>query len=866
MTDDLFSSTTEQPANAAERIKELHQQLHAHDHSYYVLDEPSIPDAEYDKLFKELQALEANHPELLTPDSPTQRVGGTAVAGLAPVRHALPMLSIHTETDVSAVGAEKFEQQVRAYLASEQKKFERGDRVPLLPLSKAAQEVVNGAPIEYVAELKFDGLAMNLRYEDGSLVQATTRGDGEVGEDVTHSIRTIRQIPLFLPAGVPQVLEVRGEVYMARADFDRLNAAQRERGQKTFVNPRNAAAGAVRQLDPTIAAQRPLSFFAYGVGEVTPFEAGGSTFDTHFELLKALGKWGIPVAVQTRRATGALELITFHQAIGKQRDSLPYDIDGVVYKVNSLALQRELGFKTREPRWAVAHKYPAQEQLTKVLAIDVQVGRTGKLTPVAKLESVFVGNVTVTNATLHNEDEARRKDVRVGDTVIVRRAGDVIPEVVGVVFEKRPPDVAQADQFDLYKQLGGKCPTCQSAIARELGQIEWRCTGGLYCPDQRKQAITHFAQRTAMDIDGLGTEVADALVDQGKVRSPADLYSLSTNDLMGMRLAGGSTLQALSVDKLLLAISRSKAPPLNKFIFGLGIQHVGESTAKALASFFGSLANLRMTSRWTTCLIEDIGIEVAAAIHDFFGEQHNRDVLDELVLAGVIPTSSKPKAVDVVTFEKLLLTVKRIDLVTSEKKQGALFKVGDISIKGIASKLRTPSELQNTTISLSASEETARTKLVDLLSSSEWQHTPEELESLGVSWGGSIISTGIKPMSEKLRRILLSKSDFSELQIHQMSDADGWAWLYTQQSPHKRQVKGPEVCFTGFGVSERQELESRATAGGLHVVTSVTKGLMLLVASANAGPAKLEKARAGGIAVVDRDGFEHFLETGEILH
>ena len=848
------------------RVEALRTQLQKYAHHYYVLDEPTISDDEYDRLFQELQALEVAHPELLTADSPTQRVGGAAVMGLAPVRHAVPMLSIRTETDVSAAGADKFQQQMRTYLASEQKKFERGERVPLLPLSKAALEVVNGAPIEYVVELKFDGLAMNLRYEDGVLVQAATRGDGEVGEDVTHNIRTIRQIPLSLPVGVPQVLEVRGEVYMARADFDRLNAAQRERGQKTFVNPRNAAAGAVRQLDPAIAAQRPLSFFAYGVGEVTPSEAGGLAFDTHFELLESLEKWGVPVAAQTRLATGALELIAFHQAIGQQRDSLPYDIDGVVYKVNSLALQRELGFKTREPRWALAHKYPAQEQPTKVLAIDIQVGRTGKLTPVAKLEPVFVGNVTVTNATLHNEDDARRKDVRVGDTVIVRRAGDVIPEVVGVEFEKRPPDVAEADQFDLYKQLGGKCPTCQSAIAREPGQVEWRCTGGLYCPDQRKQAITHFAQRTAMDIDGLGTEVVDALVDQGKVRSPADLYALSTSDLMGMRLSGGNSLQALSVEKLLSAISRSKAPPLNRFIFGLGIQHVGESTAKALASFFGSLANLRKTSRWTTCLIQDIGIEVAASIHDFFSEQHNCDVLDELALARVIPSSSKPKAVDVVTFEKLLLTVKRVDLATSDKKQGVLFGVGDVPIKGIASKLRTPSELQNTMVSLIASEENARTKLADLLSSGEWQHTPKELESLGVSWEGSIISTTIKPMSEKLRRILSSKSDFSEQQIAQMSDADGWAWLYTQQSSNKRQVKGPEVCFTGFGVTERQELESRASAGGLHVVTSVTKGLMLLVAGANAGPAKLVKARAGGIAVVDQAGFEHFLETGEILY
>ncbi|MEY3873034.1 MAG: hypothetical protein RLZZ296_2029, partial [Pseudomonadota bacterium] len=434
----------------AKRVQTLRQQLQHHGHRYYVLDEPDIPDAEYDRLFTELQALELAHPELSSPDSPTRRVGGAPLAQFVSVRHAVPMLSIRTETDTQATGAENFDARVRRELG-------------LSP---------SDPPVEYVAELKFDGLAMNLRYENGVLVQAATRGDGEVGEDVTQNIRTIRQIPLRLntAAGIdiPPILEVRGEVYMRRDEFEALNERQREKiargvkGEKTFVNPRNAAAGGVRQLDPAIAAQRRLSFFAYGLGEVTPASQGGPAFNTHYDLLMTLKAWGFPVAEQTKVVRGAAELVAFHQHMGETRDQLPYDIDGVVYKVNSLALQRQMGFVTREPRWAVAHKYPAQEQLTTVLSIDVQVGRTGKLTPVAKLAPVFVGGVTVTNATLHNEDEARRKDVRIGDTVIVRRAGDVIPEVVSVVLEKRQ---GQAEQFTMPRQ----CPVCGSAAVREEG-------------------------------------------------------------------------------------------------------------------------------------------------------------------------------------------------------------------------------------------------------------------------------------------------------------------------------------------------------------------------------------------------------------
>ena len=562
MTSDLFGKgTPQQPTAVFDRVKKLHTQLHEHAHRYYVLDEPSIPDAEYDKLFKELQTLEAAHPELLSADSPTQRVGGKALDAFASVRHTVPMLSIRTETDTEATGAQNFDTRVRKELGL-----------------TAADPAV-----EYVAELKFDGLAMSLRYQDGVLVQAATRGDGETGEDVTQNIRTIKQIPLRLPKDAPEILEVRGEVYMRRDDFEALNDRQRTKiaqgikGEKTFVNPRNAAAGAVRQLDPAIAAQRPLSFFAYGLGDITPPDAGGPDFKTHFELLQALKLWGFPVADQLKYARAAPELIAYHQRIGRTRDSLPFDIDGVVYKVDSLALQKQLGFVSREPRWAVAHKYPAQEQLTTVLAIDVQVGRTGKLTPVAKLAPVFVGGVTVTNATLHNEDEARRKDVRVGDTVVVRRAGDVIPEVVSVLLDKR---VGDAEVFT----MPHSCPVCGSSAVREADEADYRCTGGLFCGAQRKEAILHFAHRRAVEVDGLGDKLVEQLVDSNIIRTLPDLYKLGLTALANLdRMADKSALNLLD------ALEKSKQTTLPRFVFGLGIRHVGEATAKELVRHFGKL-------------------------------------------------------------------------------------------------------------------------------------------------------------------------------------------------------------------------------------------------------------------------------------
>jgi DNA ligase (NAD+) len=598
------------------RAEALRQQLRHHAHRYYTLDAPEIPDAEYDRLFQELQALEAAHPDLVSPDSPTQRVGGAVLDAFTPVRHAVPMLSINTETDTEPSGARNFDNRVRRALG-----------------------LVEGAPpLEYVAELKFDGLAMSLRYEHGVLVQAATRGDGEVGEDVTHNVRTIRQIPLRLPADAPPVLEVRGEVYMRRDDFDALNERQRSKiaagvkGEKTFVNPRNAAAGAVRQLDSGIAAQRPLSFFAYGLGEITPPEQGGPAFETHHAILMQLKAWGFPVAEQTTVATGVDALIAFHQKMGESRDQLPYDIDGVVYKVNSLALQRQLGFVTREPRWAVAHKYPAQEQLTTVLAIDVQVGRTGKLTPVAKLAPVFVGNVTVTNATLHNEDEARRKDVRVGDTVIVRRAGDVIPEVVAVLPEKR---VADAPQFTMPRI----CPVCGSAAVREEGEVDYRCTGGLFCGAQRKQAILHFAQRRAVEVEGLGDKLVEQLVDAGVVNTLPDLYKLGFTAFAQLdRMADKSAKNIVD------ALEKSKSTTLPRFLFGLGIRHVGEATAKDLARHFGQLDRIMDASVEQLLEVNDVGPVVAQSIRTFFDQPHNREVVEQLRACGLHWEEGEPAA------------------------------------------------------------------------------------------------------------------------------------------------------------------------------------------------------------------------------
>ena len=591
------------------RAAYLRAEIERHNHAYYVLDAPSIPDAEYDKLFRELQEIEAAHPQLATIDSPTCRVGGKPLPEFGQVAHAVPMLSLNNAFSAEEAGA--FDRRCREGLDVEQ--------------------------VDYACEPKFDGLAITLHYENGLFVQGATRGDGFTGEDVTNNLRTVRNIPLrLIGAGFPPQLEVRGEVLMLRADFERLNQRQRDKGEKVFANPRNAAAGSLRQLDPKITATRPLRFFAYGIAQAVAHEgqavSPASTFSAsfHSELMDRLARWGFTVAAERAVVQGATGLFGYYEKIGKQRRGLRYDIDGVVYKVNRIADQEQLGFVSRAPRFAIAHKFPAEEALTIVEAIEVQVGRTGAITPVARLAPVFVGGVTVTNATLHNEDEVRRKDVRVGDTVIVRRAGDVIPEVVAVVPEKRP---ILAAEFVMPK----KCPVCGSAIEKPEDEAIARCSGGLFCPAQRKQALLHFAGRRAMDIEGLGEKLVEQLVDAEIVKSPADLYTLGV-----FAIANLERMAEKSAENLLAAVEKSKQTTLARFIFALGIRNVGEATAKDLARHFGSLDTLMAADVGRLQQVPDVGPVVAAAIARFFAEPHNREVVGALRASGIVWVEGAP--------------------------------------------------------------------------------------------------------------------------------------------------------------------------------------------------------------------------------
>ena len=577
----------------ADRYRYLQTELARLEHAYYVLDQPLVPDAEYDRLYRELLDLEQKHPDWISADSLSQRVGGTPLKVFNEVKHAVPMLSLNN-----------------AFEESELINFDRRCRDGL------GLESVN-----YACELKFDGLAISLRYEHGVLVQAATRGDGASGEDVTVNIRTIRAIPLRLTGKkIPDVLEVRGEVFMHRDDFEKMNKYAATLGEKEFANPRNAAAGSLRQLDSKITAKRPLSFFAYGLGA---FEPINWLPKTHSQLLDHYVELGLPVC-QERRVVSSVEgLNQFYQEIGRKRIQLPYEIDGVVYKVNSFSQQNTLGFVSRAPRFAIAHKYPAQEEITTVLGIDVQVGRTGAITPVARLSPVLVGGVTVTNATLHNEDEVRRKDVRVGDTVVVRRAGDVIPEVVSVVLDRRP-------QHTQPFEIPSRCPICDSHIERLVDEAIARCSGGLFCAAQRKQALLHFAHRRAMDIEGLGDKIVDQLVDLNLVRTPADLYRLGFSALANLERMGDK-----SADNLIRSIAQSKSTSLPRFIFGLGIRHVGESTAKDLAKYFGTMQALMDAQMEDLLTVNDVGPVVANSIISFMSESHNREVIEQLLASGI---------------------------------------------------------------------------------------------------------------------------------------------------------------------------------------------------------------------------------------
>jgi DNA ligase (NAD+) len=592
--------------SAIERLSQLRSEIERHNQAYYVQDSPVVTDAHYDTLMRELQDLEARYPDLVTTDSPTQRVGAAPLAAFGSVTHRVPMLSLGNAFEEAEVRA--FDKRVCDTL-------------------RAAGKLPATEQVSYFCELKLDGLAISLRYERGLLVQAATRGDGQTGEDVTTNIRTIKSIPLKLNGSVqeiPEVVEVRGEVFMNLADFNRLNTEQQARGEKIFVNPRNAAAGSLRQLDSRITAQRPLTFFAYGWGDIQ--DSGANQLTRHSDMLDWLARLGLPVNVsQHVIARGADELLHFYTQVGARRSTLPYDIDGVVYKVDDLAAQRILGFVARAPRFAIAHKFPAQEATTTLLDIEVQVGRTGAITPVARLAPVFVGGVTVTNATLHNETEIHRKDVRIGDTVVVRRAGDVIPEVVGPVLEQRPI-------FATSFVMPSACPVCGSTIERVEDEAIARCTGGLFCAAQRKQSLIHAAGRKALDIEGLGDKLVEQLVDRGRIHSLAELFTLSVDELAEYDRMGRK-----SAENLIDAIGKAKQPQLARLIFALGIRHVGETTARDLAIQFGSIEKLMLASPDELLSVPDVGPVVAGSIARFFAEPHNQEVVRALRAQGVEP-------------------------------------------------------------------------------------------------------------------------------------------------------------------------------------------------------------------------------------
>ncbi|AQT08715.1 NAD-dependent DNA ligase LigA [Pseudomonas protegens] len=595
---------------AETRILELRAELDQHNYRYHVLDEPSIPDAEYDRLFRELKALEAEHPELVTSDSPTQRVGSAALSAFTQVRHEIPMLSLGNAFE--EVDMREFDRRVNEGLD--------------LP---AGDLFGGGAAVEYSCEPKLDGLAVSLLYQDGVLVRGATRGDGTTGEDISVNVRTVRNIPLKLQgSGWPATLEVRGEVFMSKAGFERLNAAQLEAGGKTFANPRNAAAGSLRQLDSKITASRPLEFCCYGLGQVSADIA-----DTHIGNLERLKQWGMPISRELRLAKGIDECLDYYREIGERRNALPYEIDGVVFKVNSIASQRELGFRAREPRWAIAHKFPAMEELTELLDVEFQVGRTGAVTPVARLQPVKVAGVTVSNATLHNMDEVARLGLMIGDTVIIRRAGDVIPQVVQVVTERRPENARPV-------QIPESCPVCGSHVERTQlvkrskgretvseGAV-YRCVGRLACGAQLKQAIIHFVSRRAMDIEGLGDKTIEQLVDENLIASPADLYRLRYEQIIDLE-----GFAEVSSNKLLKAIEDSKRPALARFIYALGIPDVGEETAKVLARSLGSLERVQQALPQVLTYLPDVGLEVAHEIHSFFEDSHNQEVIGSLLAA-----------------------------------------------------------------------------------------------------------------------------------------------------------------------------------------------------------------------------------------
>ena len=783
--------------SAAERVATLRHLIDEANHQYFVLDDASIPDVEYDRLMRELQRLEVDHPELQSVDSPTQRVGAGPSRGFAEVRHDLPMLSL-----------------ANAFSEDEVADFVR----------RIGKEIGDQAP-SFSVEPKLDGLAISLRYENGVLVRAATRGDGEFGEDVTTNVQTIRAIPLRLRGEAPALLEVRGEVYMPREGFERYNARARESGERVLANPRNGAAGSLRQLDARITANRPLSFFAYAVGAIR----GWSLPARHSQVLEALREFGLPVSPLNDRAVGASGLLAYFNSIAERRDALPYDIDGVVYKLDDLQLQEDLGFVSRAPRWAIAHKYPAQEQLTTVQAIDVQVGRTGAITPVARLTPVHVAGVMVTNATLHNADQIERLDVRVGDTVMIRRAGDVIPEVVRVQLEMRPDGTAPWT-------MPADCPECGSAVVRSEGESVARCSGGLFCPAQRKEAVRHFASRRAMDIEGLGDRICEDLVDLGYVTTVADLYRLDLSMLQEMRQRAhardGTTPEShkqgkqtsLWAENLLAAIDARRRCRLDRLLFALGILQIGEETAKSLARSLGSLVDVRRADSLLLLSVPDVGPKVASSVSAFFAEPHNREVIAGLLDAGLNVESQPPDAA-------FAASLDLPGLLRAAKSLGApLLGVGETSIKRLGERFRTlaalidavPVDASDVADSDARAESDAEAQVRSLLDDPEWG-----------------------------ARILAASAHAAELQAAAPEQAG------------ERPLEGKTVVLTGtLEAMTRDEAKGRLEALGAKVSGSVSAKTHVVVAGASAG-SKLERANALGIDVWNEAQLLDFLARQE---
>jgi DNA ligase (NAD+) len=636
-------------ASIEKKIESLRDEIRYHNYRYHTLDDIEIPDAEYDRLMRKLQRLESEHPELVTQDSPTQRVGAEPSDTLQTIQHRLPMLSL--DNVFSEDELREFHRRVAGKL-----EFEDG-----------------ADDLKYAAEPKLDGAAVSLLYENGVLVRAATRGDGTTGEDITHNVRTIDSIPLrLLGTGYPSTLEVRGEVFMPLAGFEAYNKKARAAGEKTFVNPRNAAAGSLRQLDPRLTAERPLDMYVYSVGLVE----GGDLPDHHSEIIDQLQAWGLKTCPERRVVSGVSGCLAYYAEIGNKRNALGYDIDGVVYKVDSLALQRELGFVSRAPRWAVAHKFPAQEELTTVEAVEFQVGRTGAVTPVARLDPVFVGGVTVSNATLHNIDELHRKDVRVGDTVIVRRAGDVIPEVVSVIKSRRPSQAARVN-------LPKLCPVCGSHVRREDGEAVARCTGGLFCKAQRVEALKHFVSRRAMDIDGLGAKLIEQFVEEDRIRNPSDIYRLDRDELAERERMGEK-----SAENLIAAVESSKSTTLPRFLYALGIREVGEATAANIAAYFGSLPAIIEASTDDLIKVPDVGPVVARRIRDFLDEEHNLEVIRELEALGVHWVDTDPMQVtgDGLLSGKTFVITGTLPNITRDEAKAMIQKEGGKVTGSVSSK------------------------------------------------------------------------------------------------------------------------------------------------------------------------------------